>query len=149
MIQLNLPPFPARLEQRQGKPYIWDEWRNKMVRLTPEEWVRQHLMHYLVEHLGYPKQLLGTEIGLKVGTMSKRADALLYDRQLRPQMLIECKAPEVRLSDEVLMQAIRYNMALSVPYLLLSNGLEHVVYHIDYTEQSYHNLSEIPNYRQL
>lgn len=149
MIQLNLPPFPARLEQRQGKPYIWDEWRNKMVRLTPEEWVRQHLMHYLVEHLGYPKQLLGTEVGLKVGTMSKRADALLYDRQLRPQMLIECKAPEVRLSDEVLMQAIRYNMALSVPYLLLSNGLEHVVYHIDYTEQSYHNLSEIPNYRQL
>lgn len=149
MIQLNLPPFPARLEQRQGKPYIWDEWRNKMVRLTPEEWVRQHLMHYLVEHLGYPKQLLGTEIGLKVGTMSKRADALLYDRQLRPQMLIECKAPEVRLSDEVLMQAIRYNMTLSVPYLLLSNGLEHVVYHIDYTEQSYHNLSEIPNYRQL
>lgn len=149
MIQLNLPPFPARLEQRQGKPYIWDEWRNKMVRLTPEEWVRQHLMHYLVEHLGYPKQLLGTEIGLKVGAMSKRADALLYDRQLRPQMLIECKAPEVRLSDEVLMQAIRYNMALSVPYLLLSNGLEHVVYHIDYTEQSYHNLSEIPNYRQL
>lgn len=149
MIQLNLPPFPARLEQRQGKPYVWDEWRNKMVRLTPEEWVRQHLMHYLVEHLGYPKQLLGTEIGLKVGTMSKRADALLYDRQLRPQMLIECKAPEVRLSDEVLMQAIRYNMALSVPYLLLSNGLEHVVYHIDYTEQSYHNLSEIPNYRQL
>lgn len=149
MIQLNLPPFPARLEQRQGKPYIWDEWRNKMVRLTPEEWVRQHLMHYLVEHLGYPKQLLGTEVGLKVGTMSKRADALLYDRQLRPQMLIECKAPEVRLSDEVLMQAIRYNMALSVPYLLLSNGLEHIVYHIDYTEQSYHNLSEIPNYRQL
>lgn len=149
MIQLNLPPFPARLEQRQGKPYVWDEWRNKMVRLTPEEWVRQHLMHYLVEHLGYPKQLLGKEIGLKVGTMSKRADALLYDRQLRPQMLIECKAPEVRLSDEVLMQAIRYNMALSVPYLLLSNGLEHVVYHIDYTEQSYHNLSEIPNYRQL
>lgn len=149
MIQLNLPPFPARLEQRQGKPYIWDEWRNKMVRLTPEEWVRQHLMHYLVEHLGYPKQLLGTEVGLKVGTMSKRADALLYDRQLRPQMLIECKAPEVRLSDEVLMQAIRYNMALSVPYLLLSNGLEHVVYHIDYTAQSYHNLSEIPNYRQL
>lgn len=149
MIQLNLPPFPARLEQRQGKPYVWDEWRNKMVRLTPEEWVRQHLMHYLVEHLGYPKQLLGTEIGLKVGAMSKRADALLYDRQLRPQMLIECKAPEVRLSDEVLMQAIRYNMALSVPYLLLSNGLEHVVYHIDYTEQSYHNLSEIPNYRQL
>lgn len=149
MIQLNLPPFPARLEQRQGKPYVWDEWRNKMVRLTPEEWVRQHLMHYLVEHLGYPKQLLGTEVGLKVGTMSKRADALLYDRQLRPQMLIECKAPEVRLSDEVLMQAIRYNMALSVPYLLLSNGLEHVVYHIDYTEQSYHNLSEIPNYRQL
>lgn len=149
MIQLNLPPFPTRLEQRQGKPYVWDEWRNKMVRLTPEEWVRQHLMHYLVEHLGYPKQLLGTEVGLKVGTMSKRADALLYDRQLRPQMLIECKAPEVRLSDEVLMQAIRYNMALSVPYLLLSNGLEHVVYHIDYTEQSYHNLSEIPNYRQL
>lgn len=149
MIQLNLPPFPARLEQRQGKPYIWDEWRNKMVRLTPEEWVRQHLMHYLVEQLGYPKQLLCTEVGLKVGTMSKRADALLYDRQLRPQMLIECKAPEVRLSDEVLMQAIRYNMALSVPYLLLSNGLEHVVYHIDYTEQSYHNLSEIPNYRQL
>lgn len=149
MIQLNLPPFPTRLEQRQGKPYVWDEWRNKMVRLTPEEWVRQHLMHYLVEHLGYPKQLLGTEIGLKVGTMSKRADALLYNRQLQPQMLIECKAPEVRLSDEVLMQAIRYNMALSVPYLLLSNGLEHVVYHIDYTEQSYHNLSEIPNYRQL
>lgn len=149
MQQLNLPPFAAKLECRQDKLYIWDELRRKTVRLTPEEWVRQHIVHYLIHHLGYPPSLLMNEVGLKLGKTCKRIDSVLYDRQLRPQMLLEYKAPEVALGDKVLRQALRYNMALKVPYLVLSNGLQHIAYCIDYEQQSYRLLTQIPQYSEL
>ncbi len=149
MIQLNLPPFAARIERRQDKLYIWDELRRKSVRLSPEEWVRQHIIHYLIHHLGYPPSLLMNEVGLTLGDTKKRIDSVLYDRQLRPLMLLEYKAPEINLSDKVLRQALRYNMALRVPYLVLSNGLQHVAYQIDYEQQTYQTLTQIPQYNEL
>lgn len=149
MNQLNLPPFPARVERREGKLYIWDELRRKMVRLTPEEWVRQHVVHYLLDKLGYPAELLMNEVGLQVGGTHKRVDTILYDKQLKPLMLLEYKAPEVPLSQRVLEQALRYNMALRVPYLVLSNGLEHVAYRIDYLKQEFQTLNVIPPYSEL
>lgn len=149
MIRLNLPPFPARIERRGEHIYIWDELRCKMLRLTPEEWVRQHFVHYLVGHLGYPSSLLMNEVGLTVAQTRKRIDTILYDRQLRPQMLLEYKAPGIPLTKAVLTQALRYNYALRVPYLVLSNGLRHIAYRIDYQEQSYQTLQEIPHYTAL
>ncbi|MDY3089948.1 MAG: type I restriction enzyme HsdR N-terminal domain-containing protein [Porphyromonas sp.] len=149
MNQLNLPPFPARVERREGKLYIWDDLRRKMVRLTPEEWVRQHVVHYLLDKLGYPAELLMNEVGLQVGDTRKRVDTILYDKQLKPLMLLEYKAPEVSLSQRVLEQALRYNMALRVPYLVLSNGLQHVAYRIDYLKQEFQTLNVIPPYSEL
>lgn len=149
MNQLNLPPFSARIERREGKLYIWDILRQRAVRLTPEEWVRQHMIHYLIEGLGYPTELLMNEVALQVGETRKRVDSILYDRQLKPLMLLEYKAPEVPLGERVLQQALRYNMALRVPYLVLSNGLQHVAYRIDYQTQTFRTLNVIPAYSDL
>lgn len=85
MIELNLPKCRLRLEQREGKPYVYDELRRKFVRLTPEEWVRQHFVHYLIDVLGYPQPLMQNEVALRLGETSKRCDTLLYDKALRPQ----------------------------------------------------------------
>lgn len=149
MNQLNLPPFSARIERREGKLYIWDVLRQRAVRLTPEEWVRQHMIHYLIGGLGYPTELLMNEVSLQVGETRKRVDSILYDRQLKPLMLLEYKAPEVPLGERVLQQALRYNMALRVPYLVLSNGLQHVAYRIDYQTQTFRTLNVIPAYSDL
>lgn len=149
MNQLNLPPFSARIERREGKLYIWDVLRQRAVRLTPEEWVRQHMIHYLIGGLGYPTELLMNEVALQVGETRKRVDSILYDRQLKPLMLLEYKAPEVPLGERVLQQALRYNMALRVPYLVLSNGLQHVAYRIDYQTQTFRTLNVIPAYSDL
>ncbi len=149
MIKLNLPPFDIRLEQRGQKIFVWDVLRLRYVRLTPEEWVRQHFVHYLVEHLGYPTELLTNEVSLCIGALKRRADTVLYDRQLQPRMLIEYKAPEVPLSERVLGQAVRYNYAMRVPYLVLSNGLEHIAYSIDYEAMSYIALDTMPRYHEL
>ncbi|MDY5857610.1 MAG: type I restriction enzyme HsdR N-terminal domain-containing protein [Porphyromonas sp.] len=149
MNQLNLPPFSARIERREGKLYIWDILRQRAVRLTPEEWVRQHMIHYLIGGLGYPTELLMNEVALQVGETRKRVDSILYDRQLKPLMLLEYKSPEVPLGERVLQQALRYNMALRVPYLVLSNGLQHVAYRIDYQTQTFRTLNVIPAYSDL
>lgn len=149
MNKLNLPPYEIALEKQENQLNVWDDLRRKWVRLTPEEWVRQHFIHYLIEHLGYPPDLLANEVGLVVGKVKKRVDSILYDRQLRPKMLIEYKAPHVNLSPEVLEQAVRYNYSLSVPFLVLSNGLEHIAYQIDYEQQNYQILDKIPSYTEL
>ena len=99
MIELNLPKCRLRLEQREGKPYVYDELRRKFVRLTPEEWVRQHFVHYLIDVLGYPQPLMQNEVALRLGETSKRCDTLLYDKALRPQMILEYKAPHVALTE--------------------------------------------------
>lgn len=149
MIELNLPKCRLRLEQRESKPYVYDELRRKFVRLTPEEWVRQHFVHYLIDVLGYPQPLMQNEVALRLGETSKRCDTLLYDKALRPQMILEYKAPHVALTETVLQQIVRYNYVLRVPYLVLSNGLDHLVCRIDYDTMSYTFLSEFPSYDSL
>ena len=149
MIELNLPKCRLRLEQREGKPYVYDELRRKFVRLTPEEWVRQHFVHYLIDVLGYPQPLMQNEVALRLGETSKRCDTLLYDKALRPQMILEYKAPHVALTETVLQQIVRYNYALRVPYLVLSNGLTHYAWRIDYEGQSYSPLPQLPRYTEL
>ena len=149
MIELNLPKCRLRLEQREGKPDVYDDLRRKFVRLTPEEWVRQHFVRYLIDDLGYPQLLMQNEVALRLGETVKRCDTLLYDKALRPQMILEYKAPHVTLTESVLQQIVRYNYVLRVPYLVLSNGLEHLLCRIDYEQMTYAFLSEFPPYDRL
>lgn len=149
MIELNLPKCRLRLEQREGKPYVYDDLRRKFVRLTPEEWVRQHFVRYLIDDLGYPQPLMQNEVALRLAETVKRCDTLLYDKALRPQMILEYKAPHVTLTETVLQQIVRYNYVLRVPYLVLSNGLEHLLCRIDYEKMTYAFLSEFPPYDRL
>ena len=149
MISLNLPSYPIKLSGTREKPAIFDVLRRKYVALTPEEWVRQHFVHYLLEHKGYPASLLANEVPLRVGDKSLRADTVLYDRLLHPRMVIEYKAPSIRLSQQVLDQANHYNMLLQVGYMVISNGLEHHCYKLSDDRREYQLLPDIPDYKDL
>ena len=113
-----------RTRINQNKEQIFCEWRHRWVRLTPEEWVRQQLLHHLVEQLDYPASLIAVEQAISVGETKKRCDAVVYDRQMLPLMLIECKAETVPLTQKTLDQALTYNRKLNVPHLLLYNGIQ-------------------------
>jgi type I site-specific restriction endonuclease len=127
-----------------GKEQIFCEWRHRWVRLTPEEWVRQQLLHRLVEQFGYPASLIAVEQAITVGEVRKRCDAVVYDRQMQPLMIIECKAETVPLTQKTLDQAITYNRKLNVPYLLLHNGVQSILIHGTNTD-----ITGIPRYADL
>lgn len=129
------------------KEQVFCTWRRRFVRLTPEEWVRQQILESLETHYGYPHSLIAVEVPIKVGELQKRCDAIVYDRTLRPLMLIEFKAEQVPISQAVLDQAAVYNRKLNVPYLLLSNGKQSVVAHV--LQSQYEYLNEIPLWKQL
>jgi hypothetical protein len=132
-----------------GRQQIFDLLRRRFVALTPEEWVRQHFVHYLIEQKGYPKGLLCNEVELRVGEKKLRCDTLLYDKVLAPQMIIEYKKPEVALTQRVFDQISVYNMLLHVDYLIVSNGLQHICCRMNYESHSYEFLQEIPHYSSL
>ena len=112
-----------------GKEQIFCEWRHRWVRLTPEERVRQQLLHFMVEQLGYPASLIAVEAAISVGEAKKRCDAVVYDTTMQPQVLIECKAETVPLTQKTLDQALIYNRKLNVPYLILHNGPQTICVH--------------------
>lgn len=149
MIPLNLPNFQIKLSGTREHPTIWDILRRRYVALTPEEWVRQHFIHFLIEYKGYPSALLANEVRLKVGTKQLRADSVLYDKTLHPRMIIEYKAPTIQLSQKVFDQISIYNMLLHVDYLIVSNGLRHFCCKIDYVLQQYHFMENIPDYQNI
>ena len=149
MEALNLPPTELKMQQKEGATYVFDVLRRRYIRLTPEEWVRQHFVHFLIERKGYPEGLLANEVSLTLNTTTKRCDTVLYDREARPQMIVEYKAPHITLSQKVFDQISRYNIALRVPYLIVSNGLQHYCCRIDYELGTYAFLREIPAYGEL
>ena len=149
MQPLNLPPYEVQLRSVNGRQQIFDLLRRRFVALTPEEWVRQHFVHYLIEQKGYPKGLLCNEVELRVGEKKLRCDTLLYDKVLAPQMIIEYKKPEVALTQRVFDQISVYNMLLHVDYLIVSNGLQHICCRMNYESHSYEFLQEIPHYSSL
>lgn len=130
-------------------PTIYDTLRRKYVKLTPEEWVRQHFVHMLVERKGYPGALMANEVALKVGEKLLRADTVLYDSRLRPRMIIEYKAPHVAITQAVFDQIATYNLLLRVDYLVVSNGLSHYCCRMDYEGRQYCYLQDIPLYAEL
>ena len=132
MKNLNLPAFDVKLGGTAEQPKIWDILRRKYVALTPEEWVRQHFIHFLTEHKHYPAALLANEVGLQIGNKQLRADSVLYTRQLRPRMIVEYKAPHIEITQRVFEQIAAYNMKLHVDYLVVSNGIRHFCCKMNY-----------------
>ena len=149
MTRLNLPPFEIKLRGTKAQPQIFDILRKKYIALTPEEWVRQHFVRFLVEHKGYPAALMANEIQLKVGEKTLRADSVLYSRELKPRMIIEYKAPHIPITQKVFDQISIYNMLLHVDYLVVSNGLQHYICKMDYNDKKYLFLEDIPDYEEL
>ena len=149
MFRLNLPPYAIKIGEKDGKRTIFDILRRKYVALTPEEWVRQHFVHYLIEHKGYPQGLMGNEIELRIGEKRLRCDTILYNKVLQPRMIIEYKAPTIQLQQKTFDQISTYNLLLHVDYLVVSNGLQHYCCRMDYEHQKYLFLKDIPNYEQI
>lgn len=149
MFALNLPKTQLKIMRDNGKMSVWDILRRKYVALTPEEWVRQHFVHYLVEHKGYPAAMLANEVSITLNTTTKRCDTVLYDHQVKPRMIIEYKAPTVALSQRVFDQISRYNIVMHVDYLIVSNGLQHYCCRMDYEHRTYQFLTSIPDYNTL
>ena len=145
-MEINLPPYKIKWREQDGRRQIFDFLRRKWVALTPEEWVRQHFVHFLIEQKGYPKGLLANEVELRVGEKKLRCDTLLYNKAMQPQMIIEYKAPEVEITQRVFDQISVYNHLLHVDFLVVSNGRQHYCCRMDYEKHSWEFLPEIPSY---
>ena len=150
MIPLNLPQYEIKVRNDGDHTYIFDTLRRRYVSLTPEEWVRQHFVHYLISHKGYPPTLLANEVSLQVGTSTRRPDSVLYHKEGgRPRVIIEYKAPSVAITPKVFSQIASYNALLHADYLIVSNGLHHYCCHIDYKNMKSKFLPDIPAYGEL
>lgn len=149
MLQLNLPPYNIKVKNENGQRKIFDILRRKYLVITPEEWVRQHFIHYLIDYKGYPISLLANEIPLSIGEKVIRADSVLYDSHLCPRMIIEYKAPHIQLTQKVFDQISAYNLLLHVDYLIVSNGIDTYICKMDYEHQTYTFLPSIPDYKEL
>jgi len=145
-IPLIWPKYTYKTKIINGKSYIFDFLRKKYVFLSPEEWVRQHVLFFLHELKSYPKGLIKVESGLDFNTMKKRSDILVFDRLGNPLILIECKAPSIKINQAVLDQASRYNFTYKASILMVTNGLSQFAYKIHWEDQKTERLEEIPIY---
>jgi hypothetical protein len=143
---LNLPLYQFKLKQQGVRTQIFDTIRKKYVALTPEEWVRQNFLQYLIQEKKFPASLIAVEAGLKYNQLQKRMDVLVYDKQGNPHLMVECKAPEVKITQDVFDQIARYNMVFKVKYLVVTNGINHFCCMMDYTANTYSYLELIPNF---
>lgn len=146
MQSLNFPSYPFRLKSSENKTLIFDIIRKKYVVLTPEEWVRQHVVHYLHTEKKYPLSLISIEKQLKINTLVKRTDVVVFNKKGTPEIIVECKAPNVPISQGTFDQIARYNLTLKANFLMVSNGLNHYYCQMDHEKETYVFLQEIPNY---
>ena len=146
MQKLNLPEYSFRIKTTEGKSFIFDSLRKKFVRLTPEEWVRQNFVQFLIAEKKYSVSLIAVEAGVNVNNNPQRADLVVFNRSGNPLLVAEFKAPEVKINQQTFDQIVRYNMELKVPFLIVSNGMQHFCCKIDYTDNSYAFLPEIPDF---
>lgn len=148
---LNLPAFDyrTRLSPKTQQEEIWDTQRRRWVRLTPEEWVRQHFVHFLISEQGFPAGCIGNEIAIKVGQLEKRCDSVVFGKEGQPILIIEYKATTVPITQKVFDQISRYNITLNVDWLIVSNGLQHYCCHLNRDVQRFVFLKELPRYEQL
>lgn len=149
MTNLNLPPVDLKLSIVNGKRMIYDILRKKSIQVTPEEWVRQHFVHFLINEKSYPSSLMANEVLLNFNGMDRRCDTVVYDRNLIPQLIVEYKAPHIDIDQKVFDQICRYNFVLRVGYLIVSNGIQHYCCKIDYENKTYSFIKDIPMYDEL
>lgn len=149
MQALNLPSYPAKVVKRADKLAIWDILRKKYVSLTPEEWVRQHFIHYMIEYRGYPMGRLANEVQICLNNTLRRCDTVFYHTDLTPRIIVEYKAPHVPITQEVFDQVARYNLVLDVEYLVVSNGIEHFCCQIERSTRQYRFIPELPHFNDL
>ncbi|PCJ84394.1 MAG: restriction endonuclease subunit R [Flavobacteriales bacterium] len=149
MLKLNLPTYEFKIKRTDKGTEIFDKVRKKYVALKPEEWVRQHFIHYLIGEKNYPASLLEVEKALEVNRLQKRSDIVAYNNTGQPQLIVECKAPSVKISQKAFDQIARYNIALKVKYLVVTNGLQHYCCKIDFEKKGFEFLKEVPGYESL
>lgn len=147
--ELTLPPAPLRTREVEGRTQVFDPLRRRYVALTPEEYVRQHFVHFLTSEKGYPTGCIANEVPLLVGQIQKRCDTVIYGREAKPLVIIEYKAPTVAITQKVFDQTWRYNIPLRVPYIIISNGRQHFCCHIDYENGKTEFLTKIPEYGDI
>ena len=145
MKKLNLPSFDYNIREIEGKRSIFDVLRKKFVILTPEEWVRQHFVHLLINHYSYPKSLMKLETGLKYNQLNKRSDIMVYDRLGDPFLIIECKSADVEISEKTFSQASVYNLTIKARYLAVTNGLKTFCCSINHQEGSFEFVKDLPS----
>lgn len=146
---LNLPPYPFRITLKDEQHFIFDEVRKKHLVLTPEEWVRQHFIHYLIKEKKFPRSLIQIEGGLSLNNLQKRTDIVIFNTSGERIMVIECKAPSVKISQNVFDQASRYNSVHKAKWLVVTNGLKHCYAQIDHIASSFLFFEELPEYGGL
>ncbi|MBP6260222.1 MAG: type I restriction enzyme HsdR N-terminal domain-containing protein [Paludibacter sp.] len=149
MWQLNLPAYNFRIIKKNEKPFIFDDLRKKFVALTPEEWVRQHFIRFLIDVKHYPASLIAIEKQLVINGLKKRCDAVVYSRNAEPLMIIEFKATTVSIAQQTFDQAAVYNSKLKVDYFIISNGLKHYCCRLDKNVLQYNFLDDIPDFDSL
>ena len=146
MVSLNLPKAEFKIKSSENKQYIFDIIRKKYVVLTPEEWVRQHVIHYLIVAKGYPKSLIAVEKQLTVNRLKKRFDILVFNKKGLPELIIECKSPSSKISQQTFDQIARYNLKLNAALLMVTNGIEHYYCNLDSVNEQYIFLKDLPAY---
>ncbi len=149
MQKINFPEYQFRFKSNENKTLIFDIVRKKFVVLTPEEWVRQHVLHFLISELNYPHSLINIEKQLQLHNTKKRYDIVVYNSDATIHLIVECKAPNIPIDQAVFDQIARYNFSLESSYLMVTNGLEHYYCSIDYQNEHYVFLKELPQYKGL
>ena len=149
MYTLNLPSFDIKLRKGKSGTEVFDRLRKKYIKLTPEEWVRQHFINYLITEKEYPETLMANETAIQLYSLSKRCDTVIYDNTLQPVAICEYKKPNIKIDQQVFDQVLRYNIVLKVKFLIISNGINHYCCVIDHEDLSYYFLEEIPNYKEI
>ena len=144
MIKLNMPEYGHKIKKINNELYIFDHIRRKYLLLTPEEWVRQNFSNYLQEELNYPKALMKHETGLKYDRKLKRSDILVYDREGKPFLLVECKSMKIKLSQDTLDQVAQYNYTIKAPFIVVTNGISMLCYEVDHQNKTLNKLESLP-----
>ena len=146
MQKLNLPTYQFKLKSNENKTLIFDNLRKKYVVLTPEEWVRQHFVEFLIQEKKYPVSLIAIEKQLTINNRKKRTDILIFNSDGKPDVIVECKAPSIKITQDTFDQIARYNLKLKANYLVVTNGLQHYFCQLDTENETYVFLQEIPDY---
>lgn len=148
MFKLNLPQYQFKLSKKDATIYIFDEIRKKKVVVTPEEWVRQHFVKYLIKEQHYPPSLIAVEKEIKVHNLKKRFDILVFNSKGSHELIVECKAPQVKITQATFDQIARYNLTLNAKYLIVTNGLNHYFCKMDFINKKYIFLKECPKFQK-